>query len=199
VTFPVHSNIERMFLRRIFSLLCGLALLLEGCAPLVLTVGAGTSYAANRARSRSTVEIFFDDLGRSIQQTTRRLTGTGGRPRKTTSTSKSRNGLALKILQCSLAPSKVHPGDQVKVVLQYSIAGAPTAGVELVEKNSLMQGGKVLTVLKDERSTKESGTWENTLSFAVPQSAKPGEYTVKLQVSSKGTRRTVQRSFSVIQ
>ncbi len=57
--------------------------------------------------------------------------------------------------------------------------------------------GKELTVLKDESTERENGTWENTLTFAVPESAQSGKYTVTLRVSAQGQTRTAQRSFTV--
>jgi hypothetical protein len=55
----------------------------------------------------------------------------------------------------------------------------------------------VLSVLKDETVTRENGSWENSLTFAVPHSAKGGTYTVKLRIGTKGLSRSVQRSFTV--
>jgi len=178
--------------RWFLPLFCSLALLFAGCAPLGLTSGNGKS------KHRNKVEAFFDDLGQSIKQTTRRLTGSGTRHRQPPSGSKSQNGLALKVLKSSLAPSKVHPGDRVKVVLQYRITGAPANGVEVQERSSLLFAGKELTVLKEDAATKENGEWENTLSFNVPPSAKSGKYSLKLRLNVLGICRTVQRSFSVV-
>jgi hypothetical protein len=83
------------------------------------------------------------------------------------------------------------------LTLQYTIIGAPEKGVTIREKSSLSREGKVLTVLKDESSRKENGTWENTLSFAVPKSAKPGKYSVNLQISAQGQARSARRTFTV--
>lgn len=185
--------------RWFLPLLCSLALLSAGCAPLVFTAGAGAGYAASKPKNRNKVVVFFDDLGHSIKQTTRRLTGSGTRRRQAPNTAKGQNGLAMKILNCSLAPAKVHPGDQVKVVLQYSITGAPADGADIQEKSSLMFAGKVLTVLKEDTVNRENGEWENTLSFNVPASVTPGKYSLKLRLRSQGASRTVHRSFSVVQ
>lgn len=187
-----------MFLRCLFSLLCSLALLLEGCVPLIFTAGAGAGYVASKPKHRHKVENFFDDLGRSIKQTTRRLSRPGTSRRQVPSTSRTQNGFALKILKSSLTPAKVHPGEKVRAVLQYSILGAPSQGVALQERSSLIHAGKVLAVLKEENSTKENGEWEDTLSFNVPRSAKPGKYTLKFRLGAGKISRTVQRSFSVI-
>ena len=83
------------------------------------------------------------------------------------------------------------------LTLQYMIMGAPEKGVTIREKSSLIRDGKELTVLKEESSEKENGTWENTLSFAVPESAQPGKFTVTLQISAQGQTRSTRRSFTV--
>ena len=141
------------------------------------------------------MEVFFVDLGRSIRNTTRQLTGAvSGR---TAQESKAHTRLVLKVLKSSVAPTIVQPGDQVRVLLQYSISGASKQGVQLQEKSSLVKDGAVLSVLKDETVTRGNGSWENSLTFAVPHSAQSGTYTVKLRIGSQGLSRSVQRSFKV--
>lgn len=166
---------------------CVLSLATSGCTP----------------RYRYQVENFFDDLGRSISQTTRRLTGEDQGSRqpvrsRTQPQVQPSNALSLKVLQTSLKPVSVRPGDKVQVVLRYSIAGAPAHGLSLQGKSILLQEGKELTVLKEESSTKENGEWEDTLSFVVPTSAKPGKYMVTMRISGQGQTRTAQRSFTVL-
>lgn len=141
------------------------------------------------------MEVFFNDLGRSIRNTTRQLTGAVSGRRS--SGTKAQTRLVLKVLKSSLAPTIVQPGDQVTVLLQYSVSGAPKQGVQLQEKSSLVKKGSVLSILKDETVTRENGSWENTLTFAVPHSAQKGTYTVKLRIGNQGMGRTVQRSFTV--
>lgn len=170
------------------------AVLLGGCAPLVFTAGAGTGYVATQEKPRNKVEAFFDDLGRSIKQTTRKLTG--GAPDKRQNQSR-KGGLTLKIHKSALTPATVNKGEQVQATLRYSIAGASQKGTTVQERSGLSREGKELTVLKDESTERENGTWENTLTFAVPESAQPGKYTVTLRVSAQGQTRIAQRSFMV--
>lgn len=171
-------------------------LFLNGCAPVVFTAGAGAGYVATQEKPRSAIESFFDDLGKSIRQTTRRLTGESKATR--TAVPGYRGGLALRIKRSTLAPTEVNTGEQVTLTLQYIVLGAPAAGINVRERSSLSKDGKELTVLKDESSQKENGTWENTLSFAVPESAKPGKYTVTLQISTQGQSRSARRTFTVL-
>lgn len=184
--------------------------LLSGCAaPLLLTAGAagaGAGYVATQEKPRSQFEIFFNDLGRSIRHTTRKISGAlPGRRPTTYGEARSRrpvapapqSGFALKIQRSTLAPTVVHKGEQVTLTLQYMIMGAPEKGVTIREKSSLNREGKELTVLKEESSEKENGTWENTLSFAVPAGAQPGKYTVTLLITAQGQTRSTRRSFTV--
>jgi len=183
----------------LFVLLAAVSFLLTGCAaPLVITAGAGAGYVATREKPRNAVEAFFDDLGRSIRQTTRRITGepSGRRSAPSASSAPSR-GFALKIQRSTLAPTEVDKGEQVTLTLQYLVTGASGKKVTIREKSSLGKDGKELTVLKDESSEKENGKWENTLSFAVPESAHSGKYTVTMQISAQGQTRSTRRSFTV--
>ncbi|WP_448874790.1 hypothetical protein [Desulfobulbus propionicus] len=170
-----------MLPRFFLTLSCLLCLATQGCAQLDL--------------NRHTVGAFFDDLGRSIRQTTRQLTQSVSGQRAPAV--KPGKRLGLKVLKSSLTPTRVRQGDQIKVLFRYSIAGAPSQGVELREKSTLIREGKVLSVLKDDTVTRENGVWENTLTFTVPHSARTGAYTVKLRISAQGLSRTVQRSFTV--
>jgi hypothetical protein len=164
-------------------------------AVLLIAASLLASGCTSLDKPKSTIEAFFDDLGRSIRQTTRRITGDEPPPRQ--SKSKAKAGLVLKIEKSSLAPATVQPGDQVKLTLRYRIAGAATQGVKVREKSSLARDGKELTVLKDESVDRENGTWENTLTFAVPHSAQSGRYTVTCRISAQGQSRSSQRAFTV--
>ena len=180
----------------VFPFLMIASFLLSGCAPVVFTAGAGAGYVATQEKPRSAIESFFDDLGKSIRQTTRLLTGESKETRA--AVPGYRGGLALRIKKSTLAPTEVHTGEQVTLTLQYIVLGAPAAGISVRERSALNKDGKELTVLKDESGTKENGTWENTLSFAVPESAKPGKYTVTLQISTQGQSRSTRRTFTVL-
>ena len=111
------------------------SLLLGGCAPLVFTAGAGTGYVATQDKPRNKIEAFFDDLARSIRQTTRKITGAPPSRRK--STAKPTSTLQLAIQKATLSPAKVRTGDQITLTLRYSIAGAPKKGIQVREKSSL--------------------------------------------------------------
>jgi hypothetical protein len=143
---------------------------------------------------RVSVGTFIDGVGRSIRQTTRRITG---EPAQRPAPLPPPDGVLLKIERSTLVPTEVYKGEQVTLTLRYQISGAPEKGVTLQEKSTLSRGGKELTVLKEESSEKENGVWENTMRFAVPGSAKPGRYTVTLQISAQGQSQSARHSFLV--
>ena len=119
------------------------------------------------------------------------------RPSRRPASSSVQSGLALKIQRSTLAPADVHNGEQITLTLQYVDQWRPRTRGDDPGKKFPERDGKELTVLKDESSEKENGTWENTLSFSVPESAKPGKYMVTLQISAQGQTRSARRSFTV--
>jgi len=178
------------------TLLVATLALLTGCVPLFVAVGAGTGYLVADQESRQKVDHFFRDLNRSIKKTTRKLQG-DQRTGKQLSSHKA-TGFMLTIQHDALSPTTVHPGERVNVSLQYAITGAPPAGVRVTKQQILFFEGSQLTVINNEATTKKNGTWENTLAFAVPQSAQPGTYTVTQKISAQGLTRTTRRSFTVL-
>lgn len=107
-------------------------------------------------------------------------------------------GLVFTIQKASISPANVKKGEEVKLILQYVIMGAPASGLKVTGKSTLSADGKDLTVLKEESTTKENGTWENTLTFAVPDSATSGKYTITQELSAQELTRSSQRSFTVL-
>ena len=142
------------------------------------------------------VDNFLQDLGRSIKRTTRKITS--AQPARRQRNGVPQNGMVFTIQKVSIAPGKVKKGEQVTLTLQYVIMGAPAAGLKVTEKTTLVAGNKELTVLKDESTTKEDGTWEDTLTFAVPESATPGKYTIIQELRGQGQTRSSRRSFTVL-
>ena len=153
------------------------------------------SYARAFIEPIRTVDNFFQNIGRSIQRTTRKITSE--QPTRKQNNYQAHNKLVCTIQKTSIIPDNAAKGTQVTVTLQYVIRGAPPAGLKVTEKSILLADGKELTVLKDESTTKENGTWENTLTFTVPNSATPGKYTVRQELRAQKLIRSAQRSFTV--
>ena len=173
-----------MLVRLLLVLLLACGPWLTGCAaPVSIAAGVGTGYAMT------------DDRSRSVKQTTRRLAG--DRPARKTAVSGRTAAFTLRVRKTTLAPATVGKGATVTVTLQYALSGGPADGSRVEVKRSLLKEGKRLTVLNTETATRENGTWENTLTFAVPDSATPGRYAVLQEISARGLTRTTQRPFTV--
>lgn len=110
----------------------------------------------------------------------------------------SPSGFVFTLQKVSISSDTVKKGEEVKLVLRYVIMGAPAEGVKVAGKSTLSIEGKELMVLDDKSTTKENGTWENTLTFAVPDSATPGKYTITQELSTQGLTRSSHRSFTVL-
>jgi hypothetical protein len=172
-----------------------LCILLSGFALIFTPIESAAGFMATPEQPSASFESFLQGIGRSLEQTSRRITGR--QPyRRATSTSQSRE-TTLNIQRSTLAPTVVYKGEKVTMTLQYLISGAPEKGITIREKSMLSKDGKVLTVLKDESSQKENGIWENTLSFVVPGSAKSGNYVVSLQLSTQGESQTARHTFTL--
>lgn len=185
-----------MILRLFLFLLLGLGPLLAGCAaPVIIAAGAGTGYVMTDDRSRRKVDRFFQDLDRSVRQTTRRLSG--DRPPRPTAVPGGKADFTLRVRKTTLQPAAVRQGATVTVTLQYALSGGPANGSRVEVKRRLLREGKTLTVLNTETATRENGTWENTLTFSVPDSAEPGRYAVVQEISARGVTRSTQRPFTV--
>jgi hypothetical protein len=185
-----------MTLRLLLVLLLAGGPLLAGCAaPVIIAAGVGTGYVMTDDRSRRKVDRFFQDLSRSVRQTTRRLSG--DRPARRSSASGRKTDFTLRVRKTTLTPATVGKGATVTVTLQYALSGGPGGGSRVEVQRSLLREGKRLTVLNTETATRENGTWENTLTFAVPDSARPGRYAVRQEISARGLTRTTERGFTV--
>lgn len=110
----------------------------------------------------------------------------------------SPSGFVFTFKNASITSDTVKKGEEIRLVLRYVIMGAPAEGVKVAGKSTLSTDGKELMVLDDKSTTKENGTWENTLTFAVPDSATPGKYTITQELSAHGLTRRTQRSFTVL-
>lgn len=186
-----------MNVRLLVLMLLLLSPALGGCFPLFLAAGAGTGYVIADRESKAKVDKFFSDLERSIRKTTRRIYSED-RTKKKFTAEQGNGEMVLKIHKDSVSPDKVARGERVRVTIQYAVMGAAEAGVEIQERRALVFGSKELTLLSEDSTIRSNGTWENTLTFAVPASAEPGTYTVTQEIATKGLKRTARSSFKVL-
>ncbi len=182
--------------RLCITILLIIGLLSTGCAPAFFAAGAGAGYLVSQKGSLKKVDRFFKNFGRSIRQTTRKIYSEKRTGQQIAYNSKK--GLVLSIRKNEISPTRVKKGERVKLTLRYVLMGAPASGLQLKEKSRLMHGGKELSVLKTDSTNRENGTWENTLTFVVPESATSGRYTVVQELNVQRVRRSSSRSFTVL-
>ncbi|MEA2116760.1 MAG: hypothetical protein U9P36_15460 [Thermodesulfobacteriota bacterium] len=175
---------------------CSGLLLLQGCAPLILAVGAGAGYLVADKKAARKVDRFFKDLWKTSSTSARRISGT----RKTKKKYKYKQGSepTVRLQETSLRPSTVARGESITVVVIYGVMGGPSGGLIVTEKKELWFNTKRLTVLQDESVTRENGTWKSRLVFKVPESADKGTYTVKQSIVFKGKKSKSEKKFKLL-
>ncbi len=151
-------------------------LLTGGCAPVFLAAGAGVGYYAGNKKAARKVDRFFHDLAASIRTSSRRTTG-ARQTEKRFGRDKGA-GARIRLEKSVLVPARVARGEQVTTVITYAVLGAPAGGVRVEETRELWLDNRKLSLLRRETITRKNGTWESTLVFRVPRTAKPGHYRV---------------------
>lgn len=191
----ISNTRKRIITRWFLATICSLMLLLQGCAPLILALGAGAGYLATDKQAARKVDRFLQDLGKSIETSSRRISGNKRTEKKYRY--KKGSGPTVRLQKTSLTPTTVHRGDSVTSIMIYGVLGAPADGLTVREKRELWFKNKKLSTLRDESIIRASGTWKSRLVFKVPESANNGTYFVKQQISFKGKNKTSKKKFIV--
>ncbi len=173
----------------------GFLLLSGGCAPVFLATGAGVGYYAGNKKAARKVNRFFHDLAESIRTSSRRTSG--ARQTEKAYGRGTESGPRLRLETSVLVPVKVARGEQVTTAITYAVLGAPAGGIRVEETRELWQGSRKLSLLRRETITRKNGTWESTLIFRVPQSARPGRYRVVQYVRLGDSRLKAESGFTV--
>lgn len=77
-----------------------------------------------------------------------------------------------------VAPNRVTKGETVQASMEYAVLGAPTSGINVIEKRVLKKDGEVLTALEEESVTRTNGTWVSTVDIEVTPEVEPGNYEI---------------------
>ncbi len=170
-------------------------LLTGGCAPVFLAAGAGVGYYAGNKKAARKVDRFFHDLAASIRTSSRRTSGARQTEREQGYSKGS--GSRIRLQGSRLVPARVARGEQVTVVITYAVMGAPAGGIRVEESRELWLGSRKLSLLRRETMTRKNGTWESSLVFRVPASAKKGRYQVVQSVRFGTSRLETRNSFTV--
>ncbi len=170
-------------------------LLGSGCAPVLLAAGAGAGYYAGNKKAARKVDRFFRELADSITTSSRRTSG--ARQTERLHGYSRGSGALVELQQSTLRPKKVARGEKVTVTITYAVMGAPQDGIRVRETRELRMGGRRLSLLRQENLTRKNGTWESTLVFRVPTTARKGTYEVLQSVRAEGTELRTRAVFTV--
>ena len=175
---------------------CSGLLLLQGCVPLILAVGAGAGYLVADKKAARKVDKFLKDLWKTSSTSSRRILGTSHTEKK--HKYKQGSELTIRLQETSLKPSTVARGESITIIVIYGVMGGPSGGLTVTEKKELWFNEKRLAVLQEESVSRENGTWKSRLVFKVPESADKGIYTVKQSIVFKSKKKKSEKKFKVL-
>lgn len=92
-------------------------------------------------------------------------------------------GEVLQIEDSTVTPQVARPGAMVTATLQYAIIGG-SAGTPVTETRRLVYGEKVISDVSSKKFTREDGTWLTTQDIKLPDSLKPGQYSLIQKVDT---------------
>ena len=109
------------------------------------------------------------------------------------------SGLVLDVNSFTVTPDKVKRGGVVTINMQYVIAGAGQQKVKLKQTKDLWFNDRKIVELDADEVVCEDGTWENSTSFKVPDSAQTGKHKVKQTLVVNDTKVQSLGFFTVTQ
>lgn len=167
--------------------------LVTSCAAPLIAAGAGAMMG--NEENRESVTQFFEDLSESINRSISQ-TSDAGSTREDLDYQKD-SGLILRLNNSDVTPPRVRTGEKVVVSVQYALVGAPNEGINVEEARLLWFKGEQLAKLNEDVERRESGTWESTLSFRVPDVAESGTYEIIQKLRAEEKKVTASVFFEV--
>ena len=101
----------------------------------------------------------------------------------------SGQGIAvLRVLSASVEPVRAEPGQEVQLVVVYTIDGVPPgAEIEVIESRAVLEDGRHLNTVRAV-VRRPSGVHESRQSLRLPQSLAAGVYELAVEVRAGETR-----------
>ena len=106
-------------------------------------------------------------------------------PATITTTTPSRS-LSLVFENATIVPPSMRRGGMVEGSMQYAVLGAG-AGREVIETRIVKMGEEIVSQVSSKSFMRNDGTWVSRQEFRIPESWKPGEYTLEQVVQSDDT------------
>lgn len=99
---------------------------------------------------------------------------------------KSTGGVQLKVLSSGMEPAKAQPGQIVQLKLAYEVSGLPDGKTAIVvDERSISYAGQTSS-LKPNSIERSNGRWSYRGIIRLPDTLKPGQYTISCRLSSGG-------------
>jgi len=92
-------------------------------------------------------------------------------------------GLSLSFEDGTVSPGTVSRGTFVEASMQYALLGAGV-GKQIIETRTVKKDGEVVSQISSKKFTRNDGTWVSQQQFKVPDSWKPGEYSLEQTVET---------------
>jgi len=94
---------------------------------------------------------------------------------------------AINVLAVSAQPARVAPGQQTAMIINYSLEGVASSGVQVEERRELVKDETVIQQWRDV-VTRAPGTHTSSKPLQVPAQAGPGIYTIKVTLTVSGVQ-----------
>ncbi len=110
----------------------------------------------------------------------------------------SSNKEGITINSLNAIPDVAKKGGTIKVIFIYDVYKKNKLNTKLKYSASLYYYNKIISQIFSEETEKDNGRWEDTFSFTVPSSAKPGKYEIRYKVAHDNGELQAATFFTVI-
>ena len=107
------------------------------------------------------------------------------------------NNASINIQHIDVKPTNARRGNDVTVTITYTVTNAPSAGINVLEKTTILKNHEIINTLQAKEYLRKNGTWESYVTFGVPKRIARGEYHIELQLMTQNIIRTKIVSFKV--
>lgn len=98
--------------------------------------------------------------------------------------------------QGDLQPHNARPGEMVTASAQYALLGSG-GGVQVTESRKLLQGDRLISEISTRNFTRTDGTWVSEQNVRLPRDLRPGQYTLRTEVTTNKSRVSGMAQFFV--
>ncbi len=107
------------------------------------------------------------------------------------------NNASISIQHIDVQPTNARRGKDVTVTITYSVSNVPSAGINVLEKTTILKNNEIINTLQEKEYLRKNGTWESYVTFGVPKRIARGKYHIELQLMTQNIIRTKVVGFTV--